>query len=324
LAEKPRAFCGCIAELHSPDLEKWKFERVLYMPMDTSKMECPDIFKLDNRWILLYSNFGVQVRWSEDGRNHWEKTNPSYIDNFRFYAAKTLLDNKNRRLCFGFISDREKFIDSSPWKWGGILSFPRQLKIGSGNELIISPVDELKRMRTNPLRLNIDSSSYTLGKWQLNENNLKGIAEEDQIGVTTLIGQHPGSWELSMQLDLEECSTVSLIFNCQKDYSSGYRLEVNKLQGELLLSSFFPAGVSESALLQTFKLPKLIENKILLRVVFDYTSVEIFVNDKISFSSRVYPQDPNANWWGLYSKCGSINAENIEAWDLNLEHWEIS
>jgi sucrose-6-phosphate hydrolase SacC (GH32 family) len=324
LAGKPRAFCGCIAELHSLDLEKWRFERVLYTPMDTNKMECPDLFKLDNRWILLYSNSGVQVRWSKNGHDHWEKTDPSYIDNFRFYAAKTLLDDQNRRLCFGFISDREQKNDSSPWKWGGILSYPRQLSIGRGNELIISAVDELKGMRSNPLTLEIDKSLYTLGKWQLDGKHLQGIAAGDQKGVTALVGQHPDSWEVSMQLNLEDCPTASLIFNCRKDYSSGYCLEINRSQAELTLRRFFPMVVSDSSLLQTFKLPNHFEKKVQLRVVLDHTLLEIYLNNTYSFSSRIYPQVSDANWWGLYSKCGLINAEYIEAWTLNLDNKEFN
>jgi beta-fructofuranosidase len=319
LEGKPRAFCGCIAELHSADLQNWIFDQILYMPMDTSKLECPDLFELDDRWLLLFSNTGVEVRWSENGHDHWNNTVPFSLDNFRYYAAKTLRDDKNRRLCFGFISDRETKNDFSPWKWGGILAFPRQLSLGIGEELSVSAIDELKEMRSTQLTIEIEDSIYKVGKWQLEENHILGSSEDDQLGVTALVGQHPDSWEVSLQFDLTQSSSASIIFNCKKDYSSGYCLEIDKSQAELTLSTFFPLVVSEPTHIQKFKLPKPIKNEVNLKIIFDHTCIEIFINGTLSFSSRVYPSPSNGNWWGFYSKCGSIDARNIEAWGLNLD-----
>ncbi len=319
LEGKPRAFCGCIAELHSSDLQNWLFDQILYMPMDTSKLECPDLFKLDGRWLLLFSNAGVEVRWSENGLDHWKKTAPFYLDNFRYYAAKTLLDDKGRRLCFGFISDRETKNDIGPWKWGGILAFPRQLSLGTGDELCVSAIEELKGMRKKPLNIEIEDSVYTVGKWQLLKNHIQGLSEDDQLGLTALVGQHPESWEVTLQFDLTQSSTAGILFNCQKDYSSGYSLEINKSQAELTLSNFFPLAVSEPSQLQIFKLPEPIKNMVNVKIIFDHTCIEIYINETLGFSSRVYPLPSNGNWWGFYSKCGSIDIKNIEAWDLNSD-----
>lgn len=318
MAKKPRALCGCIIEFHSTDLEIWEFKRILYSPLVTSKMECPDLFKLDNRWLMLYSNDGVEVRWSENGHEHWKKTEPFHLDNFRFYAGKTLLDDKNRRLFFGFISDRENKNDFSPWKWGGILPFPRQLSFGKDNELIVSAIDEIKLLRKNQLPIKVSESIYTIGKWQVQGSNLYGVATEDQEGITTLLGQHPDSWEISMQLNLEAASNASLIFNCQEDYSSGYRLEINTEQSEFTLNNLSSSIVGESLLLQAFKLPRHIGKKVEIRVIFDNTSLEIYLNNAFCFSSRIYPQSLNANWWGFYSTCDSLLVEKIETWQLTL------
>jgi sucrose-6-phosphate hydrolase SacC (GH32 family) len=319
MSGKPKAFSGCIIEFHSVDLFNWEFIRVLYMPLDTNKMECPDLFPMEDRWLLLYSDSGVEVRWSENGINHWEKTNPYRMDNYRFYAAKTLLDDQNRRLCFGFISDRVDRYDSSPWKWGGILSFPRNLFLREKDRLQVSPIKEFENLRKYPLPIEIIESQYSTGRWQFEGKNILGYTSTDaQTGITVLIGKHPETWNVSFQLDLADSASNSLLFNCQRDYSSGYCLEINREQSLLVLKRLFPASVSDSLVLQEFKLPNQIDRNIRVNVVFDCTVIEVYINEEYCFSARVYPQESKGNWWGFYSKTDSFNGRNIEAWYLSL------
>lgn len=318
LDEKPHAFRGCIAEFYSPNLQTWKFERILFMPVDTSKLECPDLFKIDRRWLLLYSDYGVKAYWSENGHNNWQRAEPILLDNFRYYAAKTLLDDRNRRLCFGFICERINRDDSSAWKWGGISSFPRRISFGEGNEIIVSAVDELEQLRKKPMLPEIVESPYTLGTWQMKAKQICGTAQEDRAGLAVWLGKHPDVWEISAVLDLSGCSNTSIVFNGREDFSSGYRLEINKELRELILSRLCPSEITEPLVLQVFKLPKHLESKVPLRVLFDRTALEIYLNNTTCYSSRVYPQSLDENWWGFYSTCSSFAAENIEVWELGL------
>jgi beta-fructofuranosidase len=318
MSKFPVAFNGCLIEFQSDDLQNWKFERILFMPVDSSKIECPDLFKINKSWLLFYSDNGVKVRWSKNGRDHWENTNPHSLDNFRYYAAKTLLDDQERRLCFGFVSDREEKNDSSSWKWGGILAFPRQISLKGDDQLFISPIDELKKIRKEPVKLNILPSSYTLGEWILEKDTLIGSSVDNHSGLSLLLGKQSKTREIKMTFDLTECNSGNLLFYSKKDYSEGYRLEIDMEEAELKIARLVPKKVIQSVYLQYFMLPDNLDRIIDMDVIIDHTLIEIYINNRYCYSGRIYPEDPKANWWGFYSNCGSLKVNNLKVWDLAL------
>ena len=123
--------------------------------------ECPDFFKLGDKYVLMFSPMGLENRKVvyqvgemdfESGKFTYE--NEGEIDlGFDYYAPQSLLDDKGRRIIIGWQN-------SWPWmswfngygptiedKWNGCMSIPREIRLTSDNKLQFIPVEELEVLR---------------------------------------------------------------------------------------------------------------------------------------------------------------------------------
>ena len=53
----------------------------------------------------------------------------------RWYAAKSLSDDRGRRIAFGWVHDRRGFVEGGEWLWGGDMCLPREIYVGDGDRL---------------------------------------------------------------------------------------------------------------------------------------------------------------------------------------------
>ncbi len=56
---------GCVALATSRDLQNWQVHESLWSGSVCWAAECPDMFRLDNRWYLVYSHGTTHYRWTE-------------------------------------------------------------------------------------------------------------------------------------------------------------------------------------------------------------------------------------------------------------------
>ena len=137
----------------SADLVEWEYLHPLFVGPEI-RDECPDFFPLDDpsdptgrKWVLLSSR-GC-THWAigryEDHRFTPERTGT--VDDPLFYAAKTLLDDKGRRILFGWVREdrsRDAYVAAG---WSGAISLPRELFIVEDGTLGQRPVRELAELR---------------------------------------------------------------------------------------------------------------------------------------------------------------------------------
>ena len=134
----------------STDLVHWDYLHPLYVGPEI-RDECPDFFPLDGpqgrKWVLLTSR--GRTHWAigryEDHRFIPETTGT--VDDPLHYAAKTLLDDRGRRILFGWVREarpRDAYVAAG---WSGALSLPRELSILPDGTLGQRPVPELAALR---------------------------------------------------------------------------------------------------------------------------------------------------------------------------------
>jgi beta-fructofuranosidase len=170
---------GKILLFKSENLIDWSFVNVLYENTDyISTPECPDLFYLDGKWVLMFSAMGVKTKTSVfligsfDGESFVveKKRFCEYGDHF--YAPQTFLDEKGRRIMIGWMyswaKQPNKDDDSA-----GSLSIPRELHIVD-DILTAFPVDEAKHLLKN------DSEHVTINEGVIRISyNGEVIAEYD-------------------------------------------------------------------------------------------------------------------------------------------------
>jgi beta-fructofuranosidase len=134
----------------SEDLVRWEYLHPLYVG-PAIRDECPDFFPLDGpagrKWVLLSSRgtTGWAVGRYEHHRFTPEATGT--VDDGNYYAAKTALDGRGRRVLFGWVREarpREAYVAAG---WSGAFALPRVLSLLPDGSLGQEPVPELAALR---------------------------------------------------------------------------------------------------------------------------------------------------------------------------------
>jgi beta-fructofuranosidase len=152
----------------STDLAAWTEAEELYSTFLTHCPECPEIFRLGDRWILGYSRFtdrrGTVYRVADNPRGPWRHFATEGPDGMNWYAAKSLTDDAGRRIAFGWVPDRNPAPSAitGNWLWGGDLAIPRELSLDSAGQLAMRPAAELSAISGSELSY---LASYGSGAW---------------------------------------------------------------------------------------------------------------------------------------------------------------
>ncbi len=112
---------GVVARYTSQDLKNWEFAGPLYAPLAQYMLECPDLFKIGDKYYLTYS-WDCVTYYAVGDSMYGPFTAP--IDNvldgngFIFYAAKTAELNGSTYLC-GWLGRAGLTSDSGIYQWAG-------------------------------------------------------------------------------------------------------------------------------------------------------------------------------------------------------------
>ena len=136
---------GCIALMTSPDLEEWEVKPPFWSPRLYYTHECPDLFRWDDFWVLVYSTFSernvTHYRVSKTLNGPWLAPENDTFDGRAFYAAKTAGDGK-RRFVFGWNPTRENEADDGDWQWAGHMVAHELLVLDETGFRLTSPPEQ--------------------------------------------------------------------------------------------------------------------------------------------------------------------------------------
>lgn len=137
---------GQVLLFTSENLLDWEYVGILFEGKEYAPcIECPDFFKLDDKYVLMFSRMGQQSRTTNfvigDFKNgkltdtviccpEWGRD---------FYAPQTMYDG-NRRIMIGWMYHWGKKVTHG-YPFAGALSIPRQLKLVD-NAIYNFPVEE--------------------------------------------------------------------------------------------------------------------------------------------------------------------------------------
>ena len=307
---------GQILLYSSDDLLNWNYEgNILQSNNEFAKMwECPDLFELDNKDILIMSPQFLEPR----GNKYWNLHSSSYmignldyknnkynlekveeIDyGFDFYAPQTLIDNKGRRIMIAWMQmwDRKFPTNELGHNWAGCMTKTRELKLVD-DKLYQLPVEELKVLRKN-------------------EVSYKDINIKDNKSLEGIKGQ---CIELELEVDMKNSNEFEILL--MKGNNQETSIKYNKID-ELLV---FDRSKNGKALgggekeVRTYRQTEanLIDNKLKLNIFIDRMSVEIFINDGIkTMSSTVYPDKDSDN---IEFYCDKEAILDIKKWDMEVK-----
>ena len=170
---------------------------------------------------------------------------------FDFYAPQ-VMECGDRKILFAWFA-----IPDSPGiemedGWRHLLTIPRELKVASDNSLLMTPIEELKKLRTKVLEKTVPGSS-----WNCNIEN--------QPLELLLTGRYE-----ELCFEIADKNEPLLEFTLKKD---NIVLKQKREDGWQIRTCSYYDDIMRK-----------------MQIYMDYSTIEVFINDgRYVFSSRIYP-----------------------------------
>lgn len=285
----------------SSDLLNWEYKGVVAESDGTLgyMWECPDLFKLQNKHVLVLSPMkdGWQNRYVVGELNYetgkFSKDADYQLDyGFHFYAPQTFEDEAGRRILIGWMDMWETTMPTQKNGWAGAMTIPRELTLSQEGRLLVRPVSELEMLRTTQFEIT-KASINPLSEIQSQTFEMKLEVEITNDDASFEIG-------LCVSKDHKEETVITY--------------DRNEVSVNLQKSGQGLKGISRAPV-------SLIDNTLHLHIYVDSSSIELFINHGENvITNRIYPSSASK---GAYLKLQSPSVEirSIEAWQLK-KIWE--
>ncbi|MGH7861523.1 MAG: glycoside hydrolase family 32 protein, partial [Candidatus Dormibacteraceae bacterium] len=296
---------GTALVYQSADLIHWTYLHPLCVgdPAETGTIwECPNFFPLRDRHVLVISPIPLRKSLYLVGAYadlaFMPESRGVVDDGGYFYAPQTLLDDRGRRLIWGWLWEGRPAEACREAGWAGVMSLPRILDLGPAGSLAIEPVPELATLRGPHLRqTDVDLAP-------------PGSSVLDDVRGDCL--------ELDAVIELGDASTVAIAVRCSPDGEEQTRIVYDCLSHRLGIdrerASRDPSVASDA---RGARLPLGGGEPLRLRVFLDRSVLEVFANGRLSLTSRIYPTRADSLGVALAAEGGRACLRSLDAWVMS-------
>lgn len=242
--------------------------------------ECPDIFQLNGKDVLLMSPQGVkpegnlyhnlhqsgyvvgQLNYDTGVLEHGDFQLLDY--GFDVYAPQTTIDDKGRRIVIAWMNMWVSLMPEQNHGWAGEMTIPRMMEL-KDEKIYCRPVPELDTLREDGVYY---QNVMVDGKLEL--ANVQGKCLEMKI---TFDAKKATVFGMKLRVNLELGEETVIFYDIKKEI-----LTFNREH-----SGAGPKGVSHAPI-------KLINNRLQLQLFLDESSLEVFIQDgEKVMTGRIYP-----------------------------------
>jgi beta-fructofuranosidase len=312
---------AAIARFQSGNLNDWQpIEEIVATTSDNPQVfeietdswitECPDIFKMGDKWYLVFSRLNRDMhrktfyRIADNPNGPWRICRDAdghheTFDGLYLYAAKTVSDGANRYIS-GWASTGQQFNAIGELDWGGCLITHKIVQQSSGklyptipaavDDKFSEPVEykDLKQIGN----VSGGNGNFTLngGKVVFNRNtsSVKIEMTIDASATTKKFGIAFGAYE-------NQQDTYDIMF----DLTANNRYE---------LPALFMYHGSEEHNFTPLIVP---QNKIFdVKIILEKSLCVMYVNNNVSFTNRI--SNMNQNPWMIFADEGTAKFLNVK------------
>ena len=195
----------------SKNLTEWEYLHPLYEEYSEKDWECPNFFSFENKCVLVISPeervkyvVGEYKNLKFEPSGQWVPLDLAQRN--AFYAPNNILDNKNRRILWGWVSGG----GTSGMPWNGILTLPRVMTLRDDGMLGMAPLPELQKLR---------KKHYQLKDFELLKD-IRGDALEIIVEIENINAE---SFGLEVLLSFDEQEKTPIVFYPKEGlFSAGY------------------------------------------------------------------------------------------------------
>ena len=305
---------GCVGLCRSYDLLHWEAKEPFYNPESYMTHECPDLFKLGNKWYLVYSTFSekfvTHYRMSDKLSGPWTSPIEDTFDARAFYAAKTAQVG-DKRIAFAWVPTKRGESDFGQYEWGGNF-IAHEINQTTDNKLTVKPAEGLINMFNKEFvneKLNkVEIENYEGEKSYV----IDGMKDTCMIEAVIEFSEGVRSFGIGLRQD--------------SALANGYYLRFEPFYNRIV-ADMWPRrirGVNQwyvdgdkpfmVELERPFDYKSLKDNKVHIRVVTDGSIICLYVNDITALTMRAY--NLNRTNWGFFVKDGSIRVSDIHMYEV--------
>jgi beta-fructofuranosidase len=205
------------------------------------------------------------------------------------YAPLTMLDDRNRRIMFGWVREHRSEDEQRRAGWSGAQSIPRVLTLDEQRRVIMTPVEEFAHIRGTHHRAEaLDVAGIT-------PLNIAGLALELSAEFEVA---PDGECGIGLNYAADSQERTEIVYR-----AADQRLIVRKLSAEdgsvaHLYEAAHPLDRGES---------------LRLHILFDHSVVEVIANGRTSIVSRTYPVELHNGVCVLGEKARLVS---LDAWEM--------
>ncbi|VTM74420.1 Sucrose-6-phosphate hydrolase [Raoultella planticola] len=295
---------GQVRLYRSDDLHQWHEEGVLDEAEEKMgyMWECPDFFTLGDKHVLMFSPQGLAAQgyenrnlfqsgyllgdWQSGQRFAREGQFVEMDHGHDFYAPQSFETPDGRRIVIGWLDMWESPMPEQQDGWAGMLSLPRELSLSEDNRLQMRPAKEVECLRR------------AWFPWPVS------TVKNQQL----LMVENCDAMEVILHWDCANSTAEQYGLS----FGDGLRVYVDAQMQRLVLERHYP----QYGLCGVRSVPLTAAAPLKLRLFFDSSSVEVFVNDgEACLSSRIYP-DASRRELSLFAWSGTALLSEGGAWQL--------
>ena len=270
-------------EATSESLTRWKYRGPVfeYRDREVYNIECPNLFRLGAKWVLLISPEKPCEYFVGDldfARAKFIPETHGILDAGRSYASNISFDNRGR--CILWLWGRT---DTNPVRgWNNVMALPRILSIGADGYLRQSPAPEFESLRREV---------KTIPAMELNNGP---VSLSDQVSGDCL--------EFEAEFAAGGATSMGLNVRCGPAGRSGLKIAFDPTNGTL------SAGDARTSVSRS--------KTVRLRGFLDKRAVEVYANDGEAAIFTTTDAGPEATGLEVFAAGGAARLAYLKVWPL--------
>ncbi len=300
---------GVIAKLVSKDLVKWEDGGILFTNDSFARdanLECPTLFRIGEYWYLSFSDQWptrrTQYRMSRTIDGPFVKPRRFAFDGAGFYAGKAV-QHAGQTYLVGWVPRKELMKDSGDFAWGGNLVV-HQLSQQPDGGLSVRVPDTIRAMFGDPGAKRTVLKDVVL-KGVGNETSSQGIFGNDERSVYRISGKirpTAGRGTFGFEFGVKSSGgRANLVFN-----------------GADTSLKFFNVPLARAADVKPQAQTEIdIGTTLDFEIYVNGSVVEMYVDDKYAFSSRMYGL--LGGEWRIFAENGPLEVSDLAVSQVELK-----
>lgn len=301
---------GCVLVYRSLDLREWQYGGRLFdetaadlrQPDDDGTVwECPLLVEFDKGALLIISEMETRnVRYwvGQLVDTRFYPDHGGILDAGDFYAPN-VLDDGDRTLLWGWLPEAREppGIDS----WNGALSIPREVTLDRNNQLLVRPAHELHALRR--------------------ESRIGSISSVTPVQTEHIDHPRGAAWEMATTIEMGRATAIEWILRSQSPDPEETIIRLDQAEERVIIDRS-AASNHEWADASVIEAPVTFASDTTdIRLFFDHSIIEVFLNDRYCLTSRIYPVHNDDHTILLTAIGGESEVIDWTVWSLD-SIWE--